>query len=66
MRPLYINTTLNKQSAKNIARLEKERKVRALAKKLRQHPVQNSVQTAYLQKKISDIKTLLGGETTIN
>jgi hypothetical protein len=62
MRSLYLNATLNQQSAKTIARLEKERNARVLAKKLQQ----NSVQTTYLQKKISDIKTLLGNQTTIN
>ena len=62
MRSFYLNATLNQQSAKTIARLEKERNARALAKKLQQNPVQ----TTYLQKKISDIKTLLGNQTTIN
>jgi hypothetical protein len=62
MHPLYMNAIFNKQSAKTIARLEKERNAKILSKKLKQNPVQ----TTYLQKKISDIKTLLGNEITIN
>jgi hypothetical protein len=47
MHPLFMNAAFNKQSAKTIARLEKERNAKILSKK----PKQNPVQTTYLQKK---------------
>jgi hypothetical protein len=61
MRPLYANTISNQQSAKSIARLEKERNAKTLSKKR-----QNSIQTTFVQKKISEIKTIASNETTIN